>query len=174
MVESRDALLGPVQFITVLLHEPTWEGRIADQLVALEEGGIITIIDAAMVVRESEEDYQLVDIDTEIVPGRKLLGTLVGGLLGLGMAGKEGAMEGAIAGAAEGIELVDSEELFEELADAMPIGGVAAVVAMEQTWARGLMGAIRDSGGEILGDEIIHAEDLIDLGYDVGTLLYGE
>ncbi len=174
MTENRDALMGPVQFITVLLHEPTWEGRIADQLVALEEGGIITIIDAAMVIRESDEDYQLVDIDAEFVPGRKLLGTLVGGLLGLGMAGEEGAIEGALTGAAEGIDLVDSDELFEDLAEAMPIGGVAAVVALEQTWARGLMGAIRDSGGEILGDEIIHAEDLIDIGYDLGTMLYGE
>ena len=65
-------------------------------------------------------------------------------------------------------------EMFDELADEIPIGGAAAVVAFEQTWARGLMGAIRDNGGEILADEIVHAEDLIDAGIALGDALFGE
>jgi hypothetical protein len=36
------------------------------------------------------------------------------------------------------------------------------------------MGAIRANGGEILADEIVHAEDLIDAGIELGDALFGE
>ncbi|MCO5219956.1 MAG: hypothetical protein M9947_00040 [Thermomicrobiales bacterium] len=174
MAENRDALIGPIQFMTVLLHAPSWDGQVADQFLKLEEGGFITIIDVAIVARNTEEEFELIDIDTELLPGRPLLGTLVGGLIGLGAAGEIGAEVGAELGEEAGVDLVDSEELFDEIAEEIPVGGAAAVVAFEQTWARGLMGAIRDNGGEILGDEIIHAEDLIEAGIELGDALFGE
>jgi hypothetical protein len=171
VVENRDALFGPVQFMTFKLNTPAFDGRIIDELIALEGRDIITIIDAAILVRESEDDYQAIDIDAAVLPGHPLLGMVVGGLLGLGAAGEEGAAAGAELGAEAGIDPVSSEDLFDELADDIPVGGVAAVVAFEQTWARGIMGAIRDSGGEILGDDILHAEDLIDAGIALGEAL---
>lgn len=173
MAESREALIGPIQFMTVLLHTPSWEGRVADEFLKLEANGLITILDVAIVSRVSEEEFELIDIDSELLPGRPLLGALIGGLVGLGAAGEEGMEVGAEIGLEDGIELVDSEELFDEMAEEIPVGGVAAVVAFEQTWARSLMGAIRESGGEILGDEIIHAEDLIDAGIELGDALFG-
>jgi uncharacterized membrane protein len=173
MAESREALIGPIQFMTVLLHTPSWEGRVADEFLKLEANGLITILDVAIVSRVSEEEFELIDIDSELLPGRPLLGALIGGLVGLGAAGEEGMEVGAEIGLEDGIELVDSEELFDEMAEEIPVGGVAAVVAFEQTWSRSLMGAIRDSGGEILGDEIIHAEDLIDAGIELGDALFG-
>lgn len=174
MAENRDALIGPIQFMTVLLHKPSWEGRVADEFFKLEDNGLITIIDVAIVSRNSEDEFDLIDIDSELLPGRPLLGAVIGGLIGLGAAGEEGMEIGAEIGLEEGVELVDSEELFDEMADEIPIGSVAAVVAFEQTWARGLLGAIRDNGGEILADEIVHAEDLIDAGIELGDALLGE
>lgn len=174
MAENRDTLIGPVQFMTVLLHTPSWEGRIADEFLRLEDAGVITIIDVAIVSRVSEDEFDLIDIDTEVLPGRPLLGAVVGGLVGLGAAGEAGMAAGAEIGMEEGVELVDSEELFDEMAEEIPIGGSAAVVAFEQTWARGIMGAVRDNGGEIISDEIVHAEDLIDAGIALGDALFGE
>lgn len=174
MEETVPVLIGPIQFMTVLLHTPSWEGKIADEFLKLEDEGLITIIDIAMVNRVSEDEFELIDIDSELLPGRPLLGAVVGGLIGLGAAGEEGMEVGAEIGMEDGIELVDSEELFDEMADEIPIGGTAAVVAFEQTWARTLMGAIRDNGGEILSDEIVHAEDLIDAGIEIGDALLGE
>ncbi|TXG79166.1 MAG: hypothetical protein E6R14_11575 [Thermomicrobiales bacterium] len=174
MEETVPVLIGPIQFMTVLLHTPSWEGKIADEFLKLEDEGLITIIDIAMVNRVSEDEFELIDIDSELLPGRPLLGAVVGGLIGLGAAGEEGMEVGAEIGMEDGIELVDSEELFDEMADEIPIGGTAAVVAFEQTWARTLMGAIRDNGGEILSDEIVHAEDLIDAGIELGDALLGE
>jgi hypothetical protein len=174
MAENEEALIGPIQFMTVLLHAPTWEGRIADEFLRLDDQGIISIVDVAIVVRTGEDDFDLIDIDSELLPGRPLLGALIGGLVGLGAAGEEGAELGAELGMEDGIELAESEELFDELADDIPVGGAAAVVAFEQSWARGLMGAIRANGGEILADEIVHAEDLIDAGIELGDALFGE
>ncbi len=174
VAENQEVLIGPIQFMTVLLHTPSWEGRIADEFLKLEEAGLITIIDVAIVARQSEEEFDLIDIDSELLPGRPLLGALIGGLVGLGADGEAGMEAGAEIGMEEGVELVDSEELFDEMADEIPIGGMAAVVAFEQTWARGLMGAIRESSGEILSDEIVHAEDLIEAGIELGDALFGE
>lgn len=174
MAENRDALIGPIQFMTVLLHTPSWEGRIAEEFLKLEDAGLITIIDVAIVSRTSEDEFDLIDVDSEVLPGRPLLGAVIGGLVGFGAAGEDGVELGAEIGMDEGIELVDSEELFDEMADDIPVGGAAAVVAFEQTWARGLMGAIRGNGGQILADEIIHAEDLIDAGIALGDALFGE
>jgi hypothetical protein len=171
---NSEALIGPIQFMTVLLHTPSWEGRIADEFLKLEDNGLITIIDVAIVSRNSEDEFDLIDVDSELLPGRPLLGALIGGLVGLGAAGEEGMEAGAEIGMEGGIELADSEELFDEMADEIPIGGMAAVIAFEQTWARGLMGAIRENGGEILADEIVHAEDLIDAGIEIGDALFSE
>jgi uncharacterized membrane protein len=174
LTESNTSLIGPIQFMTVLLHTPSWDGSVADAFLKLEDDGLITIIDVAIVSRVTEEEFELVDVDSELLPGRPLLGAVIGGLVGLGAAGEEGMEIGAEIGAEDGIELADSEELFDEMADEIPVGGVAAVVAFEQTWARGLLGAIRASGGEILADEIVHAEDLIDAGIELGDALFGE
>ena len=174
MSETQESLIGPIQFMTVLLHRPAWDGSVADAFLRLEDDGLITLIDVAIVSRNSEDEFDLIDIDEEVLPGRPLLGSLIGGLIGLGAAGEAGMEAGAEIGMEDGIELADSEQLFDEVADEIPIGGVAAVVAFEQTWARGLMGTIRASGGEILSDEIVHAEDLIDAGIELGNALYGE
>jgi hypothetical protein len=169
MADTQPTLLGPVQIMAVLLEEPTFDGRILEAITALEERGTILLIDAAVLVRESEDEFTAIDIDTELLPGRPLLGLVVGGLLGLGADGEEGAVAGAELGAESGIDLVDTEDLL-EFAEAMPIGSAAAVAVFEQTWARTLMGAIRDSAGIIISDEIVHAEDLVELGFDLSQL----
>jgi hypothetical protein len=172
--ESGKVPIGPIQFLTVMLHTPALDGRILDELVALDESDVITIIDLAIVTRDSEEDFRAIDIDRELLPGRPLLGMVVGGLLGLGAAGEEGAIAGAELGAEAGIDAVSSDDLLDELAEDIPVGGIAAVIAFEQSWARSLMGAIRDSGGEIIGDDILHAEDLIGAGIELDEALAGE
>jgi hypothetical protein len=169
MTETTPTLLGPVQILAVLLDEPKLDGRIIDEIGRLEASGTIVLIDAAVVVRESEDEFTAIDVDTELLPGRPLMGMVVGALLGLGAAGAEGAAAGAEAGAEAGIDFVASEDLM-EFAEALPIGAAAGVAVFEQTWARTLMGAIRDSAGTILADDIIHAEDLVDLGIDLGLL----
>jgi len=169
MSETVPTILGPVQVLTVLLEEPRFDGAILDAIDALEASGTILLIDAAILVKESDDEFTSIDIDAEVLPGRPLLGMVVGGLIGLGADGLEGAAAGAEAGAEAGIDIVDSEDLL-EFADDLPIGSAVAVAVFEQTWARTLMGAIRDSGGTVLADDVLHAEDLIELGIDLSIL----
>lgn len=168
---ARDVmpLIGPAQVIAVVLHEPKFDGRILDELTALEDAGVVTLIDAAIVVRESEDAFSSVDIDVELFEGRPLLGALVGSLIGFGAAGEAGAAVGMEAGATVGLDPITSSDLH-VLAEELPVGGAAAIVVLEQTWARGLMGAIRDSAGVIISDEVLHAEDFIELGIELGLL----
>lgn len=173
MMEGGPTLLGPIQVMAVLLEEPKFDGGVWNEITLLEEVGIIALIDAAVVVRESEDEFTAIDIDTELLAGRPILGAIVGGLIGLGAAGEEGEILDAELGAEIGIDPVTSEDLL-ELAEGLPIGAAAAIAVFEQTWARGLMGAIRDSGGVIISDGVLHAEDLIAMGFELGIELEEE
>ena len=89
MIDSQESLIGPIQFMTVLLQTPAWDGSVADAFLKLDEQGLITIIDVAIVARASEDEFNLIDVDSELLPGRPLLGAVIGGLVGLGAAGRE-------------------------------------------------------------------------------------
>ena len=106
MAENQDALIGPIQFMTVLLHTPSWEGRVADEFLRLEEAGLITIIDVAIVARQSEEEFDLIDVDSELLPGRPLLGALIGGPPGAGIGYLIGLGLGSAGGAVAGVKAV--------------------------------------------------------------------
>ncbi len=169
MTDNEMLPIGPIQIMIVVLEEPKFDGRIIEQFEALDASGVVTLIDAALVIRESEDEFSAIDLDVEVFEGRPLLGAVIGGLLGFGAAGEEGAIAGAEAGLMVGADPADSEDLM-ELADLLPVGGAAAVAVFEQTWARGLMTAIRSSAGIIVSDDILHAEDLVELGYELGYL----
>ena len=165
--------VGPIEVLVLQLDEPKFDGSIADEIVRLEEAGVANLIDAAVVLRESEDEFTGLDIDAEILPGRAGLGAIVGALVGLGAAGEEGAVEGALVGAATGIDPVSTEDLW-DIAESLPIGSAAAVIVLEHAWATGLMGAIRDSGGTVLDDGMVHAEDLIAAGIVLGDVMSEE
>ena len=98
------------------------------------------------------------------------LGALIGALLGLGVAGEEGAEAGAVLGA----EAIGGDgSVFEEsdawyLADALPDGMAAAVVLLEHRWAIPLRNAIRENDGVPLLDRWLHPEDLVAAGLEIG------
>jgi hypothetical protein len=42
------------------------------------------------------------------------------------------------------------------------------VIVLQHLWAAGLMAAIRASGGFIIADDILHAEDAVEFGLELG------
>ncbi len=82
------------------------EGRIADELARLSDVGQIRIIDAVFVMREGDDLSLLTvsDLDDE---QRAELRSAVGALVGLGVAGGEGAFAGAALGAAVDTDAAD-------------------------------------------------------------------
>ena len=169
---------GPIQIFTFGFPDTSgFEGRIAEELIKLSDAGTIRIIDALAVVADGDEAEILRVSDLDQAQ-REELGMEIGALMGLGMAGLEGMIEGAEAGA----EIVEEgglgivEAIGEDFIDNLPDGAAALLLIIEHTWAIPLRNAVADAGGLLLGNQWIGAPDLVELGLalGVGAELEGE
>ena len=91
--------IGPIQaFVIGFPDNDLFEGRIAEELGRLSDVGQIRIVDAVFVMREGDDVAALSvsDLDDD---QRAELRSAVGALVGLGVAGEEGAVAGAELGA---------------------------------------------------------------------------
>ena len=157
--------IGPIQaFVIGLPDNDLFEGRIAEELASLSRVGQIRIIDAVFVMRDGDDVAALSvsDLDDEQRAG---LRAAVGALVGLGVAGVEGAQAGAELGAfsdpdAPGVARLVAAGLLGDLPD----DSSALVLAIEHLWAIPLRDAVRDAGGVVIGHRSLAPEDLIALG----------
>ncbi len=161
--------IGPIQaFVIGFPDSELFEGRIADELARLSDAGAIRVIDAVFVMRDGDDIAALSvsDLDDD---QRTELRAAVGALIGLGIAGEEGAVAGADRGGSIDVEAVHaSEAVAAALVDDLPDGSSALVLAIEHLWAVPLRDAVRDAGGIVLAARSITAEDLVLLGMDIG------
>ncbi len=161
--------IGPIQaFVIGFPDSDLFEGRIADELARLSDVGQIRIIDAAFVIRDGDDAAVLSvsDLDDD---QRAELRAAVGALVGLGLAGAEGAEAGAELGASVDADAPHAAEVVAaSLLDELPDGSSALVLAIEHLWAVPLRDAVRDAGGLVLGHRSLTPEELIAFGMDVG------
>jgi uncharacterized membrane protein len=167
---------GPIQIFAFGFPDTAgFEGRIAAELIKLSDAGTIRIIDALAVVADGDEVeiLRVSDLDEE---QRTELGMEMGALIGLGMAGLEGMVEGAAAGA----EIVQEgglgvvEAIGEEFIEDLPDGAAAILLIIEHTWALPLREAVIDAGGMLIGNQWIGAQDLVELGIALGIVAEAE
>lgn len=161
---------GPIQIFAFGFPDTEgFEGRIAEELIKLSDAGVIRIVDALAVVADGDEVeiLRVSDLDEE---QRVELGMEMGALIGLGMAGLEGMMEGAEVGAevAEEGGLGVVEAIGEEFIDELPDGAAALLLIIEHAWAVPLRSAVVDAGGVLIGNQWIGAQDLVALGAALG------
>jgi hypothetical protein len=162
---------GPLQILAFGFADTSrFQGRIAEELVRLSDAGTIRVIDALAVIADGDEVdiLRASDLDQE---QREELGLEMGALVGLGMAGLEGMLEGALAGAeimAEG-GLGVVEAIGEELIESLPDGSAALLLIIEHAWAVPLRDAVVDAGGMLVGNQWIGAADLVALGTALGV-----
>jgi len=161
--------IGPIQaFVIGFPDNDMFEGRIAEELGRLSSIGQIRVIDAVVVTREGDDVSVLSvsDLDDE---ERAELRTVIGALIGLGVAGVEGAVAGAEAGASIDVDALTAAEMVGAgLIEGLPDGSSALVLAIEHLWAIPLRDAVRDAGGVVLAHRSLAAEDLITLGMAIG------
>jgi hypothetical protein len=161
--------IGPIQaFVIGFPDNDLFEGRIADELGRLSDNGQIRIIDAVFVMREDDDVAVLSvsDLDDE---QRAELRAAVGALIGLGVAGVDGAEAGAVLGASADPDApTAAEAIAVGLLDDLPDGSSALVLAIEHLWAIPLRDALRDAGGLLLAHRSLSAEDLVALGMAIG------
>ena len=157
--------VGPIQaFVIGFPDNELFEGRIADELARLSDVGQIRIIDAVFVMRDGDDVSILSasDLDDD---QRAELRAAVAALVGLGVAGDEGAVLGAALGASVDADApTAAESVAKGLVDDLPEGSSALVLAIEHLWAIPLRDAVRGAGGVVIGHHSITIEDLILLG----------
>ena len=161
--------IGPIQgFVIGFPDNDLFEGRIAEELARLSDIGQIRIIDAVFVMRDGD-DVDILSVTELDDDQRAELRAAVGALVGLGVAGAEGAQAGAELGASADLDAPDAAELLAvSLLDDLPDGSSALVLAIEHLWAVPLRDAVRDAGGLVLAHRSLSAEELIAFGMDLG------
>lgn len=84
------------------------------------------------------------------------MGAVVGALLGLKLDDDESSDKAAVGEAEHSFGFTSSE--IEEMGASLPPGGSAGLILIEHVWARGLKRAIRDAGGQSLGESFLTPE----------------
>jgi len=158
--------IGPVQLIALGFPHPDFHGEILAELERLRESDTVRVIDALAVYKDDAGELEVAHLSNLSRDEAVELGTLIGELIGLGIAGEKGVEAGAEAGAevgAQGLNPLGDVEGWDVLED-IPNGSAAALILLEHHWAVGLRDAVMRAGGFRLSDGFISPLDLIEIG----------
>lgn len=117
---------GPVDVVVVAFGEPEFDGGILKELESLAGKGIIRVLDAMLLYKEKDGKVDAVNIEDLPSEQAASLGFIETGTRGL-------------------FDSEDSDLLKEGM---IPGSGVLAL-AIEHSWAVGLVNAIKDRGAEV-------------------------
>lgn len=137
MTSTTTEVHGPIDFVLIEFPADRLTGEAGPALVDLVEQGLIRLLDLTVISKA--EDGSVVVLE--------LTDPLVGG----------GGFE-YFAGAQTG--LIGDDDIRES-AEAMTPGTVAALIIYENTWAVPFVGAVRNSGGELIASARIPAPDVM-------------
>jgi len=164
-----EVMYGPMQLIVIGFPDPNFHGQIRQEMESAMEKGIIRLIDLLFVWKDKDGNLTSIAATQLDEDERKRLGAVVGGLIGFGAEGEEGAKlgmeEGSLAVAEENYGI--TEEDIQEVADAIPNGSAAGIFIIEHLWAKDLKQALRDAGGTLIFQEMISPELLIMVGEEL-------
>jgi uncharacterized membrane protein len=157
--------LGPVQLLVLGFRHPDFHGEIRGELNLLRDNELVRVIDALAVRKDADGNVITFHQSQLSTDEQQAFGALVGGLIGLGAAGREGLELGAERGAEVVAERggVFDEEAWDVLAE-IPEDSAALLVLLEHRWAIPLRDAIARAGGFRLASEFISPLDLVALG----------
>ncbi|MFC8515226.1 DUF1269 domain-containing protein [Streptomyces sp. NPDC057257] len=146
--------IGPVQLLTVEFGpDAKFEGRIVDELGALEGRGQVRVLDLLFVQKEPDGDLVVADYQAEG------MGETVAALLGIPRRTLREA-EAVFPSLSEGNAFGLTLEEVRGLAQQLDPGTAAGFVLLEHTWARGLREAIRETGGVPVAEGFLTEEAL--------------
>lgn len=123
---------GPVELVLVGFEGDRPDPRTIEAIVELIEGGLVRLLDFVIVSKSDDGEVSVVEIEDD----SEAYGFGTVELDAVGIAG---------------------DEDVDELAELIPPGGSAALVALELTWARRLAQRVSESGAVILSHERIPA-----------------
>ncbi len=159
--------IGPVQLLVLGFSHPEFHGEIAAELERLRESDTVRVIDALAVHKDADGELEVQHLSNLTKEEAIELGSKVGALIGLGIEGEEGMEAGALAGAeaaADGIDLLSTDEAAWDVLEDIPNDSAAALVLIEHHWAVPLRDAIARAGGFRISDGFISPLDLVAVG----------
>jgi len=163
--------IGPLQMFVIGFTDPKLDGSVLSELIAASESGAIRVVDMLGVYKDEGGDVLAAEMSDLTADEAMVYGAWVGGLIGLGAGGVEGAELGAVAGAISALDEYEyglDEEALSSIADDIPAGGAAMMLVVEHVWAIGFRNAMRDSGGILIAQDFLSPEALIALGASAG------
>jgi len=159
--------IGPVQLIVLGFSKPNFHGEVIAELERLRELDTIRVIDALAVYKTADGEIEVEHLSNLTSEEAVELGSKVAALIGLGIAGEEGAEAGAIAGAeaaaTDGVSVFSQDDAWDVVAE-IPPDSAAALLLIEHHWAVPLRDAVARAGGYRLGDGFISPFDLVAIG----------
>ena len=168
--------IGPVQIIVIGFDEPEFRGTVLRELQALRAFGAVRLIDALFV---SKDDWGgLIRMEmSDLTEAEKMeFGAVIGGMIGFGAAGLEGAEVGEELGAlaaSENVFGVSGEEL-QAFSENLEPGTAAAVLLIEHKWGIGFREAVLDAGGEFRAQGFLTPDALFMVGAELEAVAEAE
>ena len=161
--------IGPIQLLAIGFEDFEPSGHILTELNMATEAGSIRLIDLQFVRKDPEGRITSMEM-SGLSPAETIeFGAVIGGLLGMGAGGPEGAEVGVLSGAMAAAErsygLTPSE--VQSIADDLPPGGAAALLAIEHTWATGFRDAVAEAGGELIAQGFLTPQALFMVGAEI-------
>jgi hypothetical protein len=127
--ESR----GAVEIAIIAFPGSKFKGEIVPALAELVDNGTVAILDLLVISKNEEGDVLSLEV-AEMEDG-----------------GVFDDLDGDVMGLLSAEDIETAGELLEP-------GNTAALIVWENTWARGLIGAIRDAGGQLVAHDRLDAE----------------
>jgi len=159
--------IGPVQLIVLGFNHPDFHGEVIAELERLRASDTVRVIDSLAVYKDADGELEVEHLSNLTQEEAIELGTKIGALIGLGIAGEEGMEAGAEAGAEEaaeeGINILGDVDEWDVLED-IPNDSAAALILLEHHWAVPLRDAIARAGGFRISDGFISPLDLVGIG----------
>ncbi len=164
-----EVMYGPMQMLVIAFENPEFHGQIRRELESVMEKGMIRLIDLLFIWKDNEGNIASMEASQLDEEERMRFGAVVGGLIGFGARGEEGAVigmeEGALAAAQDNYGITEDDIL--EITEAIPEGTAAAVLIIEHLWAKQLKQALRDAGGVLVSQGMITPELLVLVGEEL-------
>jgi uncharacterized membrane protein len=171
---ERAAAFGPIQIWTFAFDGNRFKGEILPELDRLKDAEVVRLIDLLVVRKDGAGRIATLtasDLDWEEATS---FGAMIGGLIGSGIAGEEGAGIGAIKGA---LELADghvlSDKTRDELVELIPPNSTTAIALVEHLWAKPLKAAIARADGVEVDNDWLRLDELVAVGIRI-TLQSGD
>jgi uncharacterized membrane protein len=132
---SADPVTGAVEIAVIEFPGSRFTGEIAPALAELVDDGIVTILDLVFVTKGEDgtvASVELADLEEEVAAAYDDVDGEVSGLL--------------------------SDEDLQTAGEALSPGSSAVLIVWENTWARRLVGAVRNAGGRLVAHDRLDAE----------------